>query len=120
MMMMTNINTEQHHMATVNHHQGQLIAPDSFSVIKVSASSAKSWNTRLGLFAVPDHIDLVDVRAALEALPGVDRVHDLHVWATGTSDVVLTAHLVMPGGTPTTRSSKPPRTSCASASGSAT
>ncbi|MDE2628438.1 MAG: cation transporter [Burkholderiales bacterium] len=55
---------------------------------------------RLMFDAVPDHIDLVDVRAALEALPGVDRVHDLHVWATGTSDVVLTAHLVMPGGHP--------------------
>jgi cobalt-zinc-cadmium efflux system protein len=55
---------------------------------------------RLMFDAVPDHIDLVDVRGALEALPGVDRVHDLHVWATGTSDVVLTAHLVMPGGHP--------------------
>ena len=49
---------------------------------------------------VPAHIDLAAVRSQLEALPGVDRVHDLHVWATGTSDVVLTAHLVMPEGHP--------------------
>ncbi len=49
---------------------------------------------------VPEHIDLAKVRAALEKLPGVDRVHDLHVWATGTSDVALTAHLVMPAGQP--------------------
>ncbi|MEO8058601.1 MAG: cation diffusion facilitator family transporter [Burkholderiales bacterium] len=49
---------------------------------------------------VPEHIDLAAVRTALEALPGVDRVHDLHVWATGTSDVVLTAHLVVPTGQP--------------------
>ena len=49
---------------------------------------------------VPAHIDLAAVRAQLAALPGVDRVHDLHVWATGTSDVVLTAHLVMPSGHP--------------------
>ncbi len=50
--------------------------------------------------AVPEHIDLAAVRAALEALPGVARVHDLHVWATGTTDVALTAHLVMPTGHP--------------------
>ena len=31
---------------------------------------------------------------------GVARVHDLHVWATGTVDVALTAHLVMPDGHP--------------------
>jgi cobalt-zinc-cadmium efflux system protein len=49
---------------------------------------------------VPAHIDLQAVRDQLETLPGVDRVHDLHVWATGTSDVVLTAHLVMPEGHP--------------------
>ena len=49
---------------------------------------------------VPAHIDLPAVRRELESLPGVDRVHDLHVWATGTADVVLTAHLVMPDGYP--------------------
>jgi cobalt-zinc-cadmium efflux system protein len=55
---------------------------------------------RLMFDGVPDHIDLIAVRTALEAMPGVDRVHDLHVWATGTSDVALTAHLVMPAGHP--------------------
>ena len=49
---------------------------------------------------VPEHIDLAAVRRELESLPGVDRVHDLHVWATGTTDVALTAHLVMPLGHP--------------------
>ena len=49
---------------------------------------------------VPAHIDLHAVRDVLAALPGVDRVHDLHVWATGTLDVALTAHLVMPAGYP--------------------
>lgn len=55
---------------------------------------------RLMFDGVPEHIDLAAVRAQLETLPGVDRVHDLHVWATGTSDVALTAHLVMPCGHP--------------------
>lgn len=47
---------------------------------------------------VPDGVDLVSVRALLEALPGVTRVHDLHVWAMGTRETALTAHLVMPEG----------------------
>ena len=45
---------------------------------------------------VPDHVDLHAVRATLRALPGVTGVHDLHVWAMGTSRIALTAHLVMP------------------------
>ncbi|MGH6649271.1 cation diffusion facilitator family transporter [Aquabacterium sp.] len=45
---------------------------------------------------VPEQIDLPAVKAYLETLPGVDRVHDLHVWAMGTSEIALTAHLVMP------------------------
>ncbi len=49
---------------------------------------------------VPDSVDPVAVRALLAALPGVTRVHDLHIWATGTSHVTLTAHLVMPQGHP--------------------
>ena len=47
---------------------------------------------------VPDRVDLHAVRKLLESLPGVARVHDLHVWAMGTSQVALTAHLVMPEG----------------------
>jgi cobalt-zinc-cadmium efflux system protein len=49
---------------------------------------------------VPASIDLDAVRAELEGLPGVTRVNDLHVWATGTTEVALTAHLVMPAGHP--------------------
>ena len=47
---------------------------------------------------MPDHVDLHAVQALLQAQPGVARVHDLHVWAMGTSQVALTAHLVMPHG----------------------
>jgi len=49
---------------------------------------------------VPEHIDLVAVQGYLESLPGVDHVHDLHVWAMSTSHIAMTAHLVMPGGSP--------------------
>lgn len=49
---------------------------------------------------VPAHIDLDAVRAELAALPGVATVSDLHVWAIGTTQVALTAHLVTPAGHP--------------------
>ena len=49
---------------------------------------------------VPDQIDLGAVKGYLQSLPGIERVHDLHVWAMGTSEVALTAHLVMPNGHP--------------------
>ena len=45
---------------------------------------------------VPDSVDPLAVRALLTALPGVSRVHDLHIWAMGTSQIALTAQLVMP------------------------
>lgn len=45
---------------------------------------------------VPDQVDPQAVHASLVGLPGVQRVHDLHIWAMGSSQVALTAHLVMP------------------------
>ncbi len=47
---------------------------------------------------VPEQVELHAVRALLAAQPGVAAVHDLHVWAMGTTQVALTAHLVMPEG----------------------
>ncbi len=67
-------------------------------VIVIGTWGLLRQSLRLMFDGVPEHIDLFAVRAALEGLPGVDRVHDLHVWATGTVDVALTAHLVMPDG----------------------
>ncbi len=50
----------------------------------------------LALDAVPPRIVPEDVRRYLESLPGVVRVHDLHIWPMSTTHVALTAHLVMP------------------------
>ncbi|OGC01248.1 MAG: cation transporter, partial [Burkholderiales bacterium RIFCSPLOWO2_12_FULL_67_210] len=49
---------------------------------------------------VPDSVDLMAVRQSLLDLPGVTQVHDLHVWAMGTSQIAMTAHLVTPEGHP--------------------
>lgn len=44
---------------------------------------------------VPEGIDVRDVRATLLALPGVQGLHELHVWGMATSETALTAHLVV-------------------------
>lgn len=47
------------------------------------------------LDAVPPHIDLPAVERHLQSLPAVREVHDLHIWSMSTTEVALTAHLVM-------------------------
>ncbi|HEU4407712.1 MAG TPA: cation diffusion facilitator family transporter [Polyangiaceae bacterium] len=67
------------------------------AVVLVSTWSLLRDAVNLALQAVPDHIDPDEVRRHLAGLPGVTEVHDLHIWAMSTTEVALTAHLVMPG-----------------------
>lgn len=46
--------------------------------------------------AVPAHIDPEAVEKYLAGLHDVREVHDLHVWSMSTTEVALTAHLVLP------------------------
>lgn len=55
-------------------------------------------SVRLILDAIPRHIDHEGIRAYLLALPGVNSLHDLHIWGLSTKEVALTAHLIMPKG----------------------
>ena len=52
------------------------------------------------LDAVPAGIDPGEVVTFLSERPGVQSVHDLHVWAMSTTETALTCHLVMPEGHP--------------------
>jgi cobalt-zinc-cadmium efflux system protein len=68
------------------------------AVILVGTWSLFKQSLHLLFDGVPESVDLRAVQALLESLPGVARVHDLHVWAMGTSEIAMTAHLVMPQG----------------------
>ena len=75
------------------------------SLVIVGVIAAGTWgllkdSVKMSLQAVPDHIDESEVRAFLEALPGVTAVHDLHIWPMSTTETALTAHVVMRGGYP--------------------
>lgn len=48
---------------------------------------------------VPDGLDLGEVRAAMLDQPQVADVHDLHVWALGSREPILTAHVLVAEGT---------------------
>jgi cobalt-zinc-cadmium efflux system protein len=54
----------------------------------------------MAMAAAPSSIDPAAVRTFLAGRPGVENVHDLHIWAMSTTEVALTCHLVMPGGHP--------------------
>lgn len=70
------------------------------SVVLISTWQLLRDSALLSLHAVPAHLDSAPIAAFLTGQPGVSGVHDLHVWALSTTDVALTAHLVMPQGHP--------------------
>ena len=57
-------------------------------------------SVEMSLDAVPRGIDYDKVWIELRLLPGVARVHHVHIWPMSTTETVLTAHLVMPNGHP--------------------
>ncbi len=65
----------------------------------------QSWgllvqSVSMALGAVPDGVQIDAVENLLGQQPGVARVHDLHIWPMSTTEIALSAHLIMPGGHP--------------------
>jgi cobalt-zinc-cadmium efflux system protein len=46
--------------------------------------------------AAPGHLDVVEIRDAMNAMPAVSNVHDLHVWTVGSGEICLSTHVVVP------------------------
>ncbi|WP_375291984.1 cation diffusion facilitator family transporter [Qipengyuania sp.] len=75
------------------------------SLVIVALVAWSTWgllkdSVKLGLLGVPEGIDENAVRGYLAGLPGVEAVHDLHIWPMSTTETALTAHLVIPTGHP--------------------
>ncbi len=49
---------------------------------------------------VPEGVALDEVRSLLESTSGVAAIHDLHVWALGSRQPVMTAHVVLAQDSP--------------------
>jgi cobalt-zinc-cadmium efflux system protein len=84
---------------------GYLWVDPLVSLVIIAVIAIGTWgllrdSVKMSLLAVPDSIDEGEVRAYLASLPGVTAVHDLHIWPMSTTETALTAHLVMPSGTP--------------------
>jgi cobalt-zinc-cadmium efflux system protein len=77
-----------------------IISLGLLAVIAVGSWGLLRDTLRLGLQAVPDGIDLEKVRQFMLGQPGVQSLHDLHIWSMSSDghDTALMAHLVRPGG----------------------
>lgn len=79
---------------------GWYIIDPIISLIVAVVILISTWNLlhdslRLTLDGVPTSIDSQKVVKAIRALPGVDDVHHIHIWAISTTENALTAHIVL-------------------------
>lgn len=63
-------------------------------VILISTWGLLRESLDLAMDAVPVSVSQREVQAYLTTLPGVQEVHDLHIWGLSTTETALTAHLV--------------------------
>ena len=80
-----------------------LDAVTSLAIVAVIVSGTWSLlreSVDMSLNAVPIGVDAGQVRGFLCSLAGVAELHDLHIWPISTTEICLTAHLVMPRGHP--------------------
>ena len=64
-------------------------------LVLVSAWRLVKESTDVLLEATPRHIALADVHERIKSVPGVDSVHDLHLWTVTSGVVAMSGHLVV-------------------------
>ena len=79
---------------------GWLIADPIASVFVTVLILRSAWrlvreSVDVLLESTPAHISLAAVRAQLEAIPGVESVHDLHVWTVTSNHIAMSAHAIV-------------------------
>jgi cobalt-zinc-cadmium efflux system protein len=83
---------------------GQLWIDPALSLLIAAVIVLGTWgllrdSADMALDAAPRGIDVEAVRGWLSGLPGVEAVHDLHIWAMSTTETALTAHVLRPHNT---------------------
>ncbi len=78
---------------------GWLWIDPAVSLIIVAVITIGTWGLlkeafNLSMDAVPSDINPAEVREYLENIPGVKKIHDLHIWAMSATEPALTVHLV--------------------------
>lgn len=81
-------------------YTGWLIADPLVSFLTAALIIRGAWQlvrdaVDILLESTPRHIDLQVVRTQLEAIPGIESVHDLHVWSVTPSMVAMSAHAIV-------------------------
>jgi len=55
---------------------------------------------KMSIQAVPENINLSDVKSFIQMQSGVSSLHDLHIWSMSTTEIACTCHLIMKDGYP--------------------
>ena len=79
---------------------GWLVADPVASILTTVVIMVGAWrlvreSVDILLESTPGHIPLPAVRGQLEAIPGIESVHDLHVWAVTPDVVAMSAHCIV-------------------------
>lgn len=65
------------------------------AIILVSTWKLLAESLKMSIDAVPDNIDPDEIEALMASEPGVKNVHHLHIWPISTTEIALTAHVVI-------------------------
>jgi cobalt-zinc-cadmium efflux system protein len=86
--------------AVLIRYTGWLMADPIASILTTVLIISGAWrlvreSVDILLESTPAHIPLPAVRGQLEAIPGIESVHDLHVWAVTPAVVAMSAHCIV-------------------------
>jgi cobalt-zinc-cadmium efflux system protein len=86
--------------AIVIHYTGWLVADPIASILTTVLIMRGAWqlvreSVDILLESTPAHIPMPAVRGQLEAIPGIESVHDVHVWAVTPQVVAMSAHCIV-------------------------
>ena len=86
--------------AIVIRYTGWLQADPIASIVTTALIIRGAWtlvreSVDILLEGAPRHIELSAVRAQLEAIPGIESVHDLHVWTVNPRMVAMSGHAIV-------------------------